>query len=187
MKHLFTSSHSRQALMLAATVFASATAQAAGLAPSAGFVEAAAADHRTYATTVGLIWPWSWKSDWLGGELTGSTEAFVSNWTTRAEARREGYTQIGVVPLVRYRFSQGRSPWFLEGGIGLSLLDSRFVIASRQMSTALNFYDVLAAGRSFGIDNRHEVSLRLSHISNAGIKKPNPGQEFLQMRYAVRF
>lgn len=187
MKHLFTLSPLRRVLVLAAAVLVSAAGHAAGLLPSAAFVEGAAADHRTYSATVGLIWPWSWKSDWFGGELTGSTEAFVSNWITRAESRREGYTLIGIVPLVRYRFSQGRSPWFLEGGIGLSVLDSRFVIASRQMSTALNFYDVVAAGRSFGGDNRHEVSLRLAHISNAGIKKPNPGQEFLQMRYAVRF
>jgi hypothetical protein len=31
------------------------------------------------------------------------------------------------------------------------------------------------------------VGLRLSHVSNAGIKEPNPGENFLQLRYARSF
>jgi len=47
--------------------------------------------------------------------------------------------------------------------------------------------DVAGVGRSFGADRRRELSLRLSHSSNAGIKEPNPGETFLQLRYAVKF
>jgi lipid A 3-O-deacylase len=31
------------------------------------------------------------------------------------------------------------------------------------------------------------VALRWVHISNAGFKQPNPGQDFLQVRYVQRF
>jgi lipid A 3-O-deacylase len=42
-------------------------------------------------------------------------------------------------------------------------------------------------GRSFGADRRHELSLRVSHFSNCGIETPNPGENFLQLRYATKF
>ena len=38
----------------------------------------------------------------------------------------------------------------------------------------------------FGIGyrfDRYDVSLRLQHLSNAGIKNPNPGINFLQLRF----
>jgi lipid A 3-O-deacylase len=31
-----------------------------------------------------------------------------------------------------------------------------------------------------------DLSLRLQHVSNAGIKEPNPGENFVQLRYARR-
>ena len=34
---------------------------------------------------------------------------------------------------------------------------------------------------------RHELALRLQHFSNAGIKHPNPGENFVQLRYAQGF
>ena len=40
---------------------------------------------------------------------------------------------------------------------------------------------------SFGARGEHEVSLRLQHFSNAGIKHPNPGETFVRLRYVRRF
>ncbi|HYL90521.1 MAG TPA: acyloxyacyl hydrolase, partial [Burkholderiales bacterium] len=31
--------------------------------------------------------------------------------------------------------------------------------------------------------DRYDVSMRLQHLSNAGIKNPNPGVNFLQVRF----
>lgn len=165
-----------------------AAAHAADWRPGGVFVEAGAGDHRAGEATVGAIWPWAWKKDFWGGELTADTEAFISHWNARAaEGRREGYTLLGLQPLLRYRFAQGRSPWFAEAGIGISVLDSRYDTPAKQQSTRFNFYDTIAVGRNFGGNNRHELSLRLTHISNADIKRPNPGEEFLALRYAYRF
>jgi lipid A 3-O-deacylase len=66
-------------------------------------------------------------------------------------------------------------------------MDRKFRTQDKEFSTAFNFVDVIGVGRSIGADRRQELSLRISHISNAGIKKPNPGEEFLQLRYAVMF
>lgn len=152
------------------------------------FAEGGVADHHAGSATVGAIWNWDWKKDFWGGQLTADTEAFVSHWTARAtEGRRESYTLLGVQPLLRYRFSEGRSPWFAEAGIGVSVMDNAYNTPAKRQATRFNFYDTIAVGRNFGANGKHEVSLRLTHVSNADIRKPNPGEEFLALRYAVRF
>lgn len=94
---------------------------------------------------------------------------------------------LGLVPLLRYRFGQGRSGWFIEAGIGVSLMDPIYRTSEKQFSTRFNFVDVAGVGRSFGSRRERELSLRIAHVSNADIKKPNPGENFLQLRYAVLF
>jgi lipid A 3-O-deacylase len=176
--------------LLLATVVAtfSFSALALDLRPGGAFVQGGLAEHHAYNVTAGVLWPWSWRRDFGRTQLTGLTEGFVSHWSARDETQqRQSFTQIGVVPMVRMRLDGGRSPWFLEGGIGLSVMDRKYRSGSREFSTAFNFVDVVGVGRNFGPDGRHELGLRLNHVSNAGIKKPNPGETFVQLRYAVRF
>jgi hypothetical protein len=164
-----------------------APAALADLRPGGMFLEAGGADHSTYAATFGLVWPWAWKSVRLGGELTASTEVFASHWSARAASGRQSFAQVGIVPLLRYRFAGGSSPWFVEGGIGISLLSEVYRTPHKQFGSSGNFYDVLAVGRSLGDARAQELSLRLTHISNADIKRPNPGENFLQLRYGMKF
>jgi lipid A 3-O-deacylase len=157
------------------------------LLPRGVFVEGGIAEHASYSATVGLVWPWSWRYQALGGELTATTEAYVSYWSSRGVNERSSFTQLGLVPLLRYRFGQGQSGWFVEAGIGVSVMDARYRTSDKQFSTRFNFVDVAGVGRSFGPGRRQELSLRVAHISNANIKKPNPGENFLQLRYAALF
>ena len=55
------------------------------------------------------------------------------------------------------------------------------------MSTAFQFADMLGVGMQFGREARSTLGLRVQHLSNLGIKKPNPGIEFLQLYYSYRF
>jgi lipid A 3-O-deacylase len=160
---------------------------AADLRPGGVFLEGGLARQQAYSVTAGVLWPWSWRRDFGSTVATGLTEAFVSNWSARGVTQRRGFTHIGLVPLVRLRPDGGRSPWFIEGGIGVSVMDRIYRTQNKAFSTVFNFVDTAGVGRSFGADGRRELSLRISHISNAGIKKPNPGENFLQLRYAVMF
>lgn len=163
-------------------------ALAEGLRPEALFVQGGGGQSGLRVAGVGLLWPWSWRAQAVGGEWTLQTELFASHWSARAAGGgREGYTQIGLVPLLRYRLDNGLSNWFVEGGIGLSVTDSQFATPARTLGTEWNFSDNLALGRNFGEQGRHEVSLRWQHTSNAGIKKPNPGLDLLMLRYSTRF
>jgi len=57
----------------------------------------------------------------------------------------------------------------------------------KHFSTSLNFGDHLAVGRTFGGRAEHDLAARFQHFSNAGIRQPNPGENFLQLRYSRRF
>ena len=76
---------------------------------------------------------------------------------------------------------------FAEAGIGISAMDKRFVTATKELSTSLNFVDVIGVGRSLGTVRPQELGLRIQHVSNAGIKSPNPGHNFVMLRYSASF
>jgi lipid A 3-O-deacylase len=162
-------------------------AVAADWRPGGAFVQGGAGEH-VQCLTVGVSWPWEWKRMARGGEWSLNTELFASHWQAHsAGGGRQGFTQVGVVPMLRLRFDQGRSPWYVEAGIGLTLLDRDYRTPHKQFGTRFNFIDSIAVGRNFGTRGEHELSLRAVHVSNADIRKPNPGEDFLQLRYAMRF
>ena len=181
--------NTQRLLALAAAAAAlSLNAQGMDLMPSGAFVIGSVAPHSTDTIGVGAIWPWAWRKQAAGGEFSGITEAYVSYWKADAFAGgRESLTQIGVVPMFRYRSEQGRSPWFAEAGIGLSTMNNLYTTPHKQFSTRFNFVDSIGVGRSFGAQQQHELGVRITHMSNGSIKHPNPGENFLQLRYARMF
>jgi len=76
---------------------------------------------------------------------------------------------------------------FFEGGVGVTFTTNVYETDRKRFSTSFNFGDHLALGRNFGARREHELSLRFEHYSNAGIKHPNPGENFVQLRYLRRF
>lgn len=83
-----------------------------------------------------------------------------------------------LTPALRYTFAGQRSP-FIEAGIGGALfLNTRH--ESRELSTAFQFQDRIAAGLPLG---GGELALSLTHYSNGGIKRPNDGFEVLALGY----
>ena len=66
-------------------------------------------------------------------------------------------------------------------------MDHLYKTPDRTFSTAFQFTEVLGVGRSFCENGKHELTLRLQHFSNAGIKKPNPGENFVRVRYTYHF
>lgn len=177
----------RTVLLVAIANLAVLPAVAQVVRPAGYFVQGGIAEEHAWNATAGVVWPWAWRASVMGTELSAITEAYVSHWDSRTATGRRSFVQVGVVPLVRLRLEQGRSPWFLEAGIGLSLLDHKFETETKRFTTSFNFVDVVGVGRSFGSARQQELGLRLQHVSNAGIKAPNPGQNFVQLRYASSF
>lgn len=175
-------------LVVLATAGAAAPAAAQDWRPATFFVQGGNGDDVDVAS-VGVQWPWAWRSTALRGEWSARTELFGSLWRAPSAegGGRDNFFQLGLVPLLRYRFAEGRSPWFVEGGIGLSVTHKRFVSRDKVFGSSWNFSDNLAVGRSFGEQGRQEISLRLQHSSNAGLKEPNPGLNLVLLRYSSAF
>jgi lipid A 3-O-deacylase len=152
-------------------------------------VQVGAGDAGTNMAGVSVIWDWNFWRIRPKTTLTAHTEFMLNDW--RADAVGGGqrnYLQAVLLPTLRMRFGQGGSPWFLEVGIGASFMTPRFVTPNKEFSTQWNFYDVLGTGYTFGgSDGHHELNLRWVHVSNGGVRKPNPGQDFGQVRYVHWF
>ncbi|WP_162277355.1 acyloxyacyl hydrolase [Rhodoferax koreensis] len=164
---------------------ASAEPQSVSVYVEAG--QSAKSDGRdTTVGTIGLRIPTP--ATFWGGSVSLAVDAYLSQWKTDAFANNETrFTQVGLVPMFRYRPDAGQSPWFVEGGIGVSYLDGTYHRGNQAFGSRWNFSDHLGVGRSFGADRRQELGVYLKHVSNAGLEGPNPGETFYQLRYSYRF
>lgn len=84
---------------------------------------------------------------------------------------------VGLTPILRWWFEPGTA---LEAGVGANLFLHTY-IGDENISTAFQF------GDSLGILHRINGSawilgLRYTHYSNAGIRNPNPGLGYVQLR-----
>jgi lipid A 3-O-deacylase len=84
---------------------------------------------------------------------------------------------LSITPVLRW--APGDRGAYLEGGIGLHLLTDSHISSDLDFSTRLQFGDHLGLGYRF---SRYDLSLRLQHISNGGMRNPNPGINFVALR-----
>ncbi|GAA5241607.1 hypothetical protein BMMON2_44290 [Burkholderia mallei] len=55
------------------------------------------------------------------------------------------------------------------------------------MSTSFQFADMVGVGAQFGNHQQYQAGFRFQHVSNAGIKDPNPGINFSQLYVQYNF
>ena len=92
-------------------------------------------------------------------------------------AEEDTVYDLGFTPVFRFVRSRGQ-PYF-EAAIGFHVLSDLDFKDGVQTSTHFQFGDHIGAGIVYG---RYDWSVRLRHLSNAGIRNPNPGINFLQLR-----
>ena len=166
-----------------------ATAHATPTEPTrTWYVQTGVAEHSAYAGTLGLTQTWSHPGWRLGsGQLQGHWDAFASGWSGRPSGDSRRWTAVlGIGPSLRWRAGQGHAPWFVELGTAASYSSRHWHHETRRLSTRWNFASHAGVGWNWGPQRQHEVSVRLQHSSNAGIKHPNPGADFVLLRYARR-
>ena len=159
-------------LLLAAFLFASPlTAAAADV-----FVDAETGNH---ARLLGLGVSMPGRDALFGGggwqvdQVWNGRVAYVRAKNSAATDRE--LWDVGLVPVLRLRPSAaGDVVPFAEAGLGVHLI-SRTELDNRKFSTAFQFGEHLAVGARFGA---YAASLRLEHISNGSIKRPNSGMTF---------
>jgi lipid A 3-O-deacylase len=156
------------------------------LEPSTLFIQAGVGDQRTEAYMAGATWGGNWRKQYSLFTVSGYFEGALGRWSTREGSISSSAwaTQIGLTPVIRLQPSGHEHDWFAELGVGANYIVPLYRTDHKRFSTEFNFGDHLAIGRQFGGRRQHELAVRVEHFSNAGIAHPNPGENFLQLRYA---
>jgi lipid A 3-O-deacylase len=138
-------------------------------------VELGRGDDRTNALRVSFI------HTWRKGEPASREWHLVGYWEFSGavwDNRDESVADVSVTPVFRL----ARSSVYVEGAIGFHLV-STHISAHRTFSTVYQFGEHLGAGYRFGPARRYDLGLRVQHISNGGLSQPNPGINFVLMRF----
>jgi hypothetical protein len=137
----------------------------------------------TQAATLGLTRDWSWSRPLGSGLLAGYHELSLGRWRSDVPEGHENFTQFGYTPALRWWSGGAPAGFFVEAGIGLNYVTPRFRTMDKRVGSNFTFGDHLGVGwRSTG---GTELSLRIQHFSNGGLKDPNPGVDFVQLRLGI--
>lgn len=123
-----------------------------------------------------------WTHEFADHRLDIRLEASVGWAQAPAASADRGLWHIGLAPAARYWITPQTG---IEYVVGANLF-SGVRLGDKNISTAFQF------GNSIGLFHRLDDSpwtlgLRITHYSNADIKKPNPGQNYLQLRAGYAF
>lgn len=162
------------------------SAPLAALLPTSIFLQPGAGAH-VETVSLGAIWALPWQRDFRFGRLATSVEAALGEWQTHGQRHHSHpFTQIGFTPSLRLYPDAWHGPWFVEAGVGANVIAPAYHTDGKRFSTQFNFGDHVGIGREFATAHRQEVVLRIEHFSNAGVDHPNPGENFVQLRWVVR-
>ncbi len=89
--------------------------------------------------------------------------------------------------MFRFIKSAGEIRPYIEAGGGLRLLTHPTISNNFSVSTAFQFAPTAGVGVQFGQRQQYQVGYRFEHVSNAGIKEPNPGINFHQFYVQYNF
>jgi lipid A 3-O-deacylase len=129
---------------------------------------------------------WDWGSRWFKSReshVGGYWDLTVAQWRgtkyRNTQGERQNITNIGITPVFRFQKDDNKG-LYAEAGVGLNLLSKLYDNNDTHLSTRFQFGDHVGIGYVF--QNKLDLSLRFQHFSNAKIKTPNDGVEFLTIR-----
>ncbi|WQG58997.1 acyloxyacyl hydrolase [Pseudomonas sp. RTB3] len=163
------------AAIVAAVVGHSVSANAAGLEFGVGGTSDSTMTYR-----LGLTSDWDkswWQSD--VGRLTGYWSGAYTYWDGDKTA---GASSLSFSPVFVYEFAGQSVKPYIEAGIGLAVF-SRTQLEDNNIGQAFQFEDRLGFGLRFA--GGHEVGVRATHYSNAGLNDVNSGVESYALHYTL--
>ncbi|WP_080408098.1 acyloxyacyl hydrolase [Burkholderia ubonensis] len=114
-------------------------------------------------------------------------EVNAAGWDARGGTNTSGLAEFGLSPIIRIEKRGGYFVPFVEGSLGIRILSHARTSDQHRMSSAFQFSDMVGVGVGFGKNSATEAGFRFQHISNAGIKEPNPGSNFYTAYVRYRF
>ena len=163
------------AAIAAAVVGHSVSAQAAGLELGVGGTSDSTMTYRLGLTS-------DWDKSWLQsntGRLTGYWDGAYTYWEGD---KTSGNNSLSFSPVLVYEFAGQNVKPYVELGIGVALF-SETEIENNDLGSSFQFEDRFGVGLRFA--GGHEVGIRATHYSNAGISSPNNGIESYALHYTM--
>jgi lipid A 3-O-deacylase len=149
-------------------------ASCAALALDSVSVEAGRGTSQTNLVRVGLQWQGHRKafenSSW---QIVHYIDLGFGGWN----GEHGTVYDLGFTPV--FRFQRANRSLYFEAAVGFHMISDLAFKGDVETSTRFQFGDHIGVGIMNG---RYDWSLRLQHLSNAGIRDPNPGINFLQLR-----
>ncbi|WP_439899703.1 acyloxyacyl hydrolase [Paraburkholderia phymatum] len=145
-------------------------------------------DHHVRKLELGFVWDPNLTWWEIGGwhfALIG--EAHAAWWHTDEGDVHNNIGEFGVTPVVRFIKGTGAFRPFVEAGLGVRVLTSPRISSTFSLGSAFQFADMVGAGAQFGSHQQYELGYRFQHVSNGGIKEPNPGINFHQVYVQYNF
>lgn len=132
-----------------------------------------------------------WNKNWFASNNThinGYWDLSLGQWRLHdykgIPGNRKDIYDISITPVFRYE-SLDKKGLYAEAGIGLHVMSALYQNKNRKFSTAFQFGDHIGFGYVFS--NNLDLGIRLQHISNGSIKRPNPGMNSIVVRAAYHF
>lgn len=170
---------------LVAGVFVSSAAFPVAAEPMTGHGLSVRAGAGKHYQRYELAWEspsfWTYQFEGNGSRLDLLAEAGVAWWNASGSRKPSDVWQINATPFVRWSVNNA---FYLEAGVGANLF-SRTRFADKNISTRFQFAEHVGVGAYIGKNSR--LGVRYSHYSNAGIKRPNPGLDVVQVLFSHQF
>jgi lipid A 3-O-deacylase len=167
---------SRSLLLAAAAAFVGASGLAGAGPLSSLELEAGTGNHvDVIALGVGTR---EWFTQPLGEHwvLSSYVVGRVAYWGSLDDHPRVAAVyDFSVTPVLRLQSTGRNIGFFVDLGVGLHALTHTHINADRTFGSAFQFGEFLGPGVRFGADGRYEISVRVQHVSNGGIRNPNDG------------
>lgn len=122
---------------------------------------------------------WYWSRSW---------EFNLSYWYLykKIREREDHLLELGLTPNIRLEHAREWGRPYMEAGLGAHLL-SKIRIGGRNLGSSLQFGTHAGLGFRFGHNEQFDLAWRIEHISNAGLRAPNPGINFSMVRFGYRW
>ncbi|WP_454836161.1 acyloxyacyl hydrolase [Pseudomonas lini] len=151
------------------------TAQAAG-------VEFGVGQTSDTTMTYRLGMQFDWDKSWLQsdiGRLTGYWSGAYTYWDGDETSSNHS---LSFSPVLVYEFAGQTIKPYIEAGIGIAVF-ANTEVEDNKLGGAFQFEDRFGFGLRF--TGGHEVGIRATHYSNAGISSPNDGVESYSLHYTM--
>lgn len=124
---------------------------------------------------------WNYRFSGNRGRLELFAELGAAYWTADGSRYPSDAWQFSVIPMLRWTVGER---YYLQAGVGPTVFN-RTRFAGERIGSAFQFGSHLELGAFISSSSR--LGLRVSHVSNAGLERPNPGLEIVQLIYIFQY